>query len=248
MQKSLATVVQEDSLGHEAFGDYWRSDRSDWPLLKAAQAWVIETEAAGIGQEARHAVSRLDDPAFLQNQVAQLNTLLARAGDELRAICDSVALNVDDAFGSSGIEDVRFGELGARCGLWLDGVEDLPKWLAYRVQAERLREVGLAEFVARLADGRLPTAKAGDEFDIFYYEAVLRVMAEREPDIIAFDGQTQSRQVDEFKRLDLRRIALARLEVAAAHHQGLPPRQGIGPVGVLRTEIAKQKKLLAIGN
>jgi len=246
MQKSLATLAQEGHLGREAFGDYWQSDRSDWTLLKATHAWVIETEAGGVGKEARHAVSRLDDPASLQTLMTQLDTTVSSCGSELRAICASIELSVDDAFGAASIEDVLFRELGARCGCWLDEIEDLPKWITYRVQAERAREVGLGEFVSRLADGRLPTTNAGNEFDVAYYEAVYRDMAKREPNIAAFDGQTHSRHVGEFKRLDLSRIDLARLEVAAAHHQGLPPRQGIGAVGTLRIEMAKQKKLLPI--
>jgi very-short-patch-repair endonuclease len=79
-----------------------------------------------------------------------------------------------------------------------------------------------------------------------YYEAVLRVMTAGDPEILAFDGHMHARKVDEFKRLDLLRIDLARLEVAGSHHRGLPPRQGVGPIGVLRTEIAKQRRLLPV--
>ena len=246
MQKSQAIVVQQASLGNEAVGSLWQSEESDWSLLKNVYTWVTEAEAAGIGQEARYAVSRLDDPTSLQAPAAQLDTLVTAVGDELRAICGSIALDVNDAFGSAKIEDVSVGELGARCDSWLDRIEDLPKWVAYRAQAERASAAGLAEFVARLADGHLSTADAADEFDMAYYEAVFRGMAQGEPDIVAFDGQTHSRQVDEFKRLDLRRINFAQVEVATVHHQGLPPRQGIGAIGTLRTEIAKQRKLWPI--
>jgi very-short-patch-repair endonuclease len=246
MQKSLETIIQGAGVGNEAFGNRWRAENSDWDLLKSISAWVAAAQAAGIGTEARYAVSRLDDPASLRDPVTRLDSVLAEAAGDLRVICDSVGLSADDAFGSGSIEDVPISELHARCGLWFDGAEDLPKWVAYRAQSERLCEVGLTEFSARLADGRLEATDARDEFDMAYYEAVLREMAQRKPEIIAFDGQSHARQVDEFKQVDVRRIELARLEIARAHHHALPQRQGIGAIGTLRTEIAKQKKHLAI--
>jgi very-short-patch-repair endonuclease len=246
MQKSLGTIIQGAGVGNEAFGNRWRAENSDWDLLKSVNAWVADAQAAGVGPEARCSVSRLDDPASLRDPVAQLDRLLAAAAEDLRVICDSVGLSVNDAFGSDAIENVPISELNARCGLWFDAAEELPKWVAYRAQSERLREADLTEFAARLADGRLAAAEARDEFDMAYNEAVLRAMAQREPEIVAFDGQIHARQVDEFKRVDVRRIELARLEVARAHHQALPQRQGIGAIGILRTEIARQRKHLPI--
>jgi hypothetical protein len=180
------------------------------------------------------------------NLARRLGILLDAIDQHLNAICTTVALAVDDAFGAPTIDAIHFPDLVARCGSWFDGIEGLPKWIAYRGQAKRLRELGLAEFVDRLADGRLRTSAATDEFDMAYYEAVLRAMATNDPEILSFDGHTHTRKVDEFRRLDLLRIALARLEVAASHHRGIPARQGVGPIGVLRTEIAKQRRLLPI--
>jgi hypothetical protein len=199
-----------------------------------------------VGKQARQAVAGLGEPPVVDDLTRRLGVLLDAVDQDVNAICTGVALAVDEGFGAASIDAVHFSDLIARCSSWLDALEALPKWIAYRGQAKRLRELGLGEFADRLSDGRLRTSIATDEFDMAYCEAVLRAMASKDTEILAFDGHTHTRKVDEFRRLDLLRIALARLEVAASHHRGLPARQGVGPIGVLRTEIAKQRRLLPI--
>jgi len=239
-------LERDKNLGSEAFGRLWQRERSDWPALRAILNWVATADNAGSSKQARQSGARVLEPAKAGALAKRLSTLMADIDQHQQAICTSIELSIDGAFGALSIEAVLMTELMTRCASWLDHIESLPKWIAYRVQADRLQELGLREFVARLGDGRLATASATHEFDMACYEAVLRAMAEKDPEIVAFDGHTHSRKIDEFKRLDLLRIDLARLEVAAAHHRALPPRQGAGPILVLRTELAKQKRLLPI--
>jgi very-short-patch-repair endonuclease len=58
-----------------------------------------------------------------------------------------------------------------------------------------------------------------------------------------FDGKSHGQVVEEFRRLDLRRIELARAEVALAHHERIPTgSSGIGELGVLKWEMEKQRR------
>jgi hypothetical protein len=220
-QRAEKILDRDNALGGEAFGRYWRGERSDWSTVRSITDWVVKADAAGLGNQARQSVAGIGEPAVVGNLSRRLVILLDAVDQDLHSICTTVALAVDDAFGAATIDAVRFPDLVARCASWLDGIEALPKWIAYRGQAKRLRELGLGEFVDRLADGRLRTTVATDEIDMAYYEAVLRAMATSDPEILAFDGHTHTRKVDEFRRLDLLRITLARLEVAASHDRGV---------------------------
>ena len=245
-QRAEKMFEQYNDLGSEAFGRYWRRERSQWPALRSISGWVARADGTGFGKQARQSRGGIREPAVVGELAHRLGELLDAVDADLKAICAGVALAAYDAFGTASIDTVLFSHLRARCASWLDGIETLPKWIAYRIQTERLRALGLGEFVNRLADERLETAAATDAFDMAHYEAALRVIAAGDPEILAFDGHMHARKVDEFKQLDLLRIDLARLEVAASHHSGLPPRQGVGAIGVLRTEIAKQRRLLPV--
>src|ERR1700739_2412716 len=83
------------------------------------------------------------EPAVLAELARRLGALLDAVDTDLKAICTGVALAVQGAFGTASIDAVPLSDLRVRCASWLDGIEALPKWIAYRVQAERLRELGL---------------------------------------------------------------------------------------------------------
>jgi very-short-patch-repair endonuclease len=245
-QQAKKIIDRADALGSEAFGRFWRREQSDWPALRSILGWVAKAETAGLGIQARQSVGSARELVLVGELANRLCMLLDAIATDSKAICAAVNLAVHTAFAPDSIDALEFPDLIDRCASWLKNIDALPNWIAYRGQAERLRNIGLNEFVERLADGRLTSADARDEFEMAYYEAVFRFMAKKDPEILAFDGHMHVRKVDEFKQVDLLRINLARLEVAASHHCRLPARQGIGRIGVLRTEIAKQKRLLPI--
>ena len=71
----------------------------------------------------------------------------------------------------------------------------------------------------------------------------MRKAWETEPSLRDFDGRHHDRVVDDFRRLDQKRLELARAEVAAVHHQGIPRGGGTaGQVGAIRQEIEKKRR------
>lgn len=134
-----------------------------------------------------------------------------------------------------------------RLDLWFEHSEQLSKWLAYRDRALRAESLGLGEVVARLKDGRLSNVDVLPVFEMAYYEHMLAELARADGALARFDGDLHGRKVNEFVALDLERIAAGRLEVARAHHRSLPSKSGgVGPLGVLRAEMARRRGLMPI--
>jgi very-short-patch-repair endonuclease len=97
------------------------------------------------------------------------------------------------------------------------------------------------QVVERLADGRLDRSTVLGAFEMAYYEALLRWMVSEDPELARFDGNGHGGVVHEFRESDKKRIELARLEVAAAHFQRMPSRDGAaGPLGILKGEMARK--------
>ena len=133
--------------------------------------------------------------------------------------------------------------LKARLDAWAAGGEQLSKWVAYRDRAERGRALGCADVVARLEDGRLAPNAVIAAFEMAYFEAVHTDQVRADPDLGRFDGTLHGRLARDFADLDRQRIASAIVEVVRAHHKRIPPRDGgaVGPLGVLRGEIARKR-------
>jgi very-short-patch-repair endonuclease len=234
-QAASRTIDDGLQLGAGAFGVAWQGQRSDWRWLAQAAHWIASN------QDIRQLASRVADRAGLSELLGQVEagqeSLLKETGDVLAVL----QAPVPALFGRKAIDDVPLADVTARLKSWLAHGEQLSKWVAYRERADRARDAGLTPVVQRLGDGRLAPVDAIPSFQMAYFEALLANMVRADPELGRFDGALHGARAQEFAALDLQRIDAARLEVVRAHHRRMPPQVGMGPVGVLRGEIARRR-------
>jgi very-short-patch-repair endonuclease len=236
-QIAAGEVSDGEALGRAAFGGEWHSIFSDWNALHTAADWIeanldIRMLASRI-ENRRALVERADAAAGDgQNFLTSFSDLL----DELR--CNRV-----EAFGGLDLASLPLQQLVDHVAAWVAGEELLSKWIVYRACATRARSLGIGEIVDRLHDGRLKTSDAVPNFEMSYFEALFADLARSEPDVARFDGALHDRAVREFVDFDRQRIKASAFEVVRAHHRKIPRANGgaVGPLGVLRSEIARRR-------
>ena len=75
------------------------------------------------------------------------------------------------------------------------------------------------------------------DFRATYFGELMRQVFDENPELVTFKGRTHEDLIAEFQQVDRRRIELARAQVAASHHAGLPRAGGgAGEIGILTTE------------
>ena len=75
-----------------------------------------------------------------------------------------------------------------------------------------------------------------------YAAELMREIFRRFPFMAEFDGISHEQVIEQFRKLDLDRIELARYETALAHYRGVPTaNHGSGEVGVIQKEINKKR-------
>lgn len=237
LQGKWAWIEGQRELGDAAFATSWQGPVSDWTALRAAADW-IRTNG-----DIRLLSSRLEDreaPAKIAGDLSARTTAmlqdLSAVGSQLRL--DLVASLRHETFGGMPITDLM-----SHLDRWRTSGERLFQWTAYRERAERASALGCEDVVNRLSDGRLTTDGAVPAFEMAYYEAVYADQIAADADLGTFDGTLHGRLAREFADMDRQRIATASFEVVKAHHQAVPPRDGgsVGPLGVLRAEIARRR-------
>jgi len=237
----------QTGLGERAFGRHWAGDRCDWPRLRAILEWVAGNGPPERATLLRHMAARVADRAAAgalgEGLLAARTPLLTDVAGVFTAIdLDRVAV-----FGTDDPAALDLSALRDRLALWLERHEDLTKWTAYTAKARHARALGLGQLVDGLEDGWLDPGTVLPEFEMACYEPLFDIMVQQDPELGRFDGDGHGRTVQEFGRLDRKRLHLARREVAARHHAGLPRSDGgAGPVAVLRGEMAKRRNHMAI--
>lgn len=233
-QKAAGAIAEGEELGSAAFGRAWSGIRSDWITLAQAVHWIIANESI------RHLASRVKDRDRLLTGSGELEAGQHEIARDLEALLQELQANAPTLFGSTAAH-TALDRIASRLAMWLANAELLSKWVAYRARAERGQVLGLQVFVERLQDGRLNPVEAIPVFEMAYFEALLTDLVRRDPELGRFDGILHGNVAQEFASLDKQRIAAASLEVVRAHHRRIPQPSGVGPVGVLRGEMARRR-------
>ncbi len=209
--------------------------QSQWADLRSAAEWI------SANSDIRAIAARLEPQkiaARAESDKLRLNAFL----QDTENVFSDLRLNKAALFDVQDVNDLSPSKLGARFDLWLANAELLSKWVAYCERAQRCRALGLGQLIDQLESKRLSAADITFVFEQAYYEAILAHQIQAEPMLGRFDGNVHGRLARDFADLDRQRIAAARLEVVRAHHRRIPQTGGgIGPLGVLRTEIAKRR-------
>jgi very-short-patch-repair endonuclease len=235
-QRTARAIADAAWLGNKAFGAMWCGTDSDWNLLKTVAQWM------GSNLDVRETVARHDDRTHPLDTAIMAERDLAAFLTDMDRLQDDLHTNSEKLFGVENIAELSAESLIARFNLWIDQAEQLSKWVSYRERADRARTLGLGEIVDRLENGLLESAEALRTFDMAYYEALFSDQVRLEPALARFDGQLHTSLVGEFVTLDQQRIAASSLEVVRAHHRRIPQGSGgVGPLGVLRGEIARRR-------
>ncbi len=245
-QKAAIELARDEALAREAFGDSWRREQSEWSALRNIVDWMRGNDT-GLAKDICRISAAVTDRSGVGELCEDIDRRKSRVKIDLEGLLVDLQLDLSVAFGNPSLVDVSLEEISDRLSLWITRHEDLPRWISFSALANECCKAGLGEMVDRISNGQLNAAGAIPEFEMAFFEAILEDMAATDPEIARFDGDSHSRLVNNFRDLDQKRIQLARLEVAAAHHRGMPSMgAGAGPVGILRGEFARKRGHMAI--
>ena len=234
-QEAARAIGDGLQLGTSVFGNAWKGRHSNWQVLAQVNQWI--TDNADI----RLLAARVPQGSSLAEKVRLIELGQDNLLRDIGEVFVSLEADAASLFGQPSNDGPPLADLIDRLSEWLAHREQLSKWLAFQERAHRGGEMGLNELVERLRDGRVVPADAVPSFEMAYFEALLAEQVGLDPELGRFDGMLHGAQAREFATLDKQRISMASLEVVRTHHRGIPGHVGMGPVGVLRGEIARRR-------
>ena len=257
-------LVEAGAFGEKAFGRFWLGPQTDLKRITRWEDWDDATVKSGVSPRFRSMLLLLDkkdEIKLLAADVARkLEVFVAgykALGETLKldfAVAFSVAGSVSGSEGAVNsipaiMGDVSVAEVRERLVAWSKNPEGLQQWQTYRRANAAVASIGQGTLVDRITTGRISPADSPAVFRFARAEAVLRAMLKQSPELENFDGRKFEELIDEFCTLDIRRLELARAEVAASHWEGIGrPRGGnmAEAVQLLKHEMQKQRRHLPL--
>ncbi len=244
LQLERRDLAQHSDFANDAFGRYWLGEDTDGQVLDAAIQW-IEAQKQNHVDTLKTEVDRCPERGRLAEITQYLRSAHAKWRTCWQSIVDTLDVCSRDAFNLDSVTDVALPTVRDRLLEWQRDRDGLDNWHRLQAAARACEEMGLSEFRARLGDGRLGAALAKDTLRYAWAEAVWRRITKDDPELEQLDGDERTAKANAFRRADNRLKEAAAREIALIHNLSLPTGSA-GQMGVVRGEISKKRRHLAL--
>lgn len=226
--------------GYRSLGETLKLDFAVAFSIAPSASVPVKTAASGTGVSNNGVPAKTGEPpaALSPAQTAPVSlpmSAAAQGGDPLLPIAP-----VAEAL----LQDVR-----ERLVAWTKNPEGLQQWQTYCRSRRAAASIGQGALVDRISSAKISPTDGPTVFRFARAEALLRESLKQYPTLEAFEGEKFEQLIDDFCTLDIRRLELARAEVAEAHWQGIGRPRGpkmAEAVQLLRHEMQKQRRHLPL--
>ena len=241
------TLSENQQIGTDAFGSNWRGDRSDWQHLREIFNWIEEISTETAPKGLNQTLSKLENFDELGELSQDIRERLPRIDSLVAEVFDELELDLDIGFSAETTFEISLKELESRFRDWLSDTEAATKWIAFCQQWKEATELDLSDIPDQIFDGTLPAQDIVPTFRLAYFDQLMRKAAKANPNLGSFDGKIHQKLLKTFADLDLKRIELARHEVALFHYNSIPRgAAGAGELGLIKREIQKKRRHLPL--
>lgn len=238
VQQKRRALSDDERWLSEALGDAWRGESTNFHELLTMVEWLEEVLATGwdIDEETLENASSIQKEA--ETLAGELSEKLNGASRAIEKIVSQ--LEFEDTHGDE-LSGWRF----TRIIEWLDAMlrqsERYSEWRSARRAVNKLEHAGLGPLVELIDTGDYDESAAVDQFRYIVAEAKWRAVMSAVPELRSLDSLDRRQMVSRFRELDVDRIDAARKRVLERHAENLPT-GGHGEMGLLRGEMAKQRR------
>ena len=235
--------------GSRVLSDAWRAERTDFAGLLHFAHWCDRLSAAELRAPTAPLLELAGRPDVLTSMIARLREAMPAgrsALEEAVALLDLAPTALDRAtLGADGLEGADLDGLARRFSAMAASIDG---YAAY-ANLERLRcalaAAGLAELAERMRSGELDTAAARVELRFARAEALWNNALARDPVLRELATERRHDLVSAFASLERNRMK-ENVDGIVAGHLAQVPKGAMGEMGVIRGEIGKRTRHIAL--
>lgn len=225
-------------------GDEWRGERTDFARLQAIASWCAGLRGSDLAGP-RAALTAL---AGRPDELASLTQAFADAEVNFQKSAESVVRMLDldpTSLPGGDLKASSLDELAGRFGAMAISSDRYAAWAQLENLRHEVEDRGLGELTDRIRSGDLDVAAAVTELRFARAEALWRVALEHSPALRGLSSTKRHEIVTNFTSLERSQLKENVAGVLAGHLSQVP--QGAqGEMGVVRGEIGKKSRHIAI--
>ena len=235
------------ALGESLFGAQWQKTASDWDVLATISEWLFKLyDEIGAGQVPNGITQFLSGSHSFkgwESRIQFLSQLVKDLQPKLHTTFELIEINK-----SAGFSNIKSFDILTLQRLLHDWSEVELLYEAARINQlkEELSEVGLSTMVPWVHDWSEPTAGLSQCLNLSYYGGLVNTAYGSNPAIQKFDRLSHERLIKEFIDLDSSLFDYAKESLVNKLYDALPNFNAPGEMDLLRREMSKKKRHIAI--
>ena len=224
--------------------DHWRGERTDFDALLVIARWCATLRELSLEVSTDKAISLASDKNALAEYRRAVHLLLSDHAHRINRLLETLDMDVQ-VFGAEQLNPAPLQAIARRLKRMEELVDRYNEWSQIQRCRIELRDSGLSELDSLMDKGELDAVKAVTEFRYARAEALWKLALETVPALDGLDGVNRHSLVEKFAKLERNRLK-ENVDLIRVAHLSQVPGGALGEMGVIRGEIGKKKKHLAI--
>lgn len=250
-QKEREIFIEFQSMGSELFGLKWKGEESDWNRLFILSEWTSklheELQNERIPEGVIGFLENIEEKPDTNSLKENVLKLIEDQQEKMDTLMSELDFREEDLNDSNKIaQDLDLTEQLDRYNKWIDNFDRLKSMIDYNILADEFYEIGL-EFVLPFAER---WDRASEEivrrFDVTWYRGLLENAFSERQELQRFNREGHEFAIETFRNLDQILLEHNRIILAARHWSNLPNLSYGGELSVIKREINKKRRHLAI--
>lgn len=242
----IARLEKETSFGEALFGEKWRQDQTEVREHIDALEWLAgEIDRLGSGDALSKMVENLSPESDPGAAKANLVKAIAAWETHWTALKNTLDLDGLLAFGIDDESEIDWSDVRQRLSEWRQTGERLEEWGRLAALTALCDDLGVGVIREKLGSRAIEPSDALPLLDFSWSEALWKRLCKETPALTDLDGDDRSRTAETFRNIDAQLKELAAQELARLHHDRLP-RGSAGQMGLVKSEIAKKRRHMAL--
>ena len=215
--QAVEKISNNDNLGQELFGEFWKGKDSDWKSLDNFSKWMvkfryyvnkkyfIESVFEGIIQNTIEKEAMISMEHILSDSLIKLK-------NDICLFIDLAKINEKLAF-SAKFNEIPLVEIIKKISYMKENIDHIDEWAEFQEALEECENQGLKDFVNKILSLKIPFEKIVDTFKCQFLRCWVDAAFSERIALKKFRGEDHEKLIQKFCELDRKLMELAKIRI-----------------------------------
>ncbi len=239
LEKTREALQAEHAAMETMIPLFWRREQTDFAALNGV-AVTVHTLMSLSPAPRSQSVIDIARRKLAAPYIGKLEPLMSAVKTAAEMVFDVLQVETETLFSTKESSRIPLHLLAARAFQWRESQARFDEWRRLAAAHQRLRASSATALASALATGAIVPEQALPVLECSFAEAVWSKAVASTPALHEFYGPRHDALVDEFRKLEKKRLSTT-VDIIRGRHAAQVPRGNLGAMGIIRSEMTRKR-------